>query len=79
MFEMVYEVDESRKVLFLTNPQAELLASSPATLQKMLDFFELPTPKLMINLIASLWASPTSSMTHGLRAQSRSGAAVLHF
>ena len=53
---MVHEVDANRSVLFLTNAQAEVLASSPQILQKMIDVFyefELPRPKLVINLIES--------------------------
>ena len=56
MYEMVHEVDANRSVLFLTNAQAEVLASSPQILQKMIDVFydfELPRPKLVINLIES--------------------------
>ena len=53
MYEMLNEVDANRSVLFLTNAQAEVLASSPQSLQKMLDVFELPRPKMVINLIES--------------------------
>lgn len=41
------------KLLFLTGPQADLLASSNDSLQKMLDALEVPAPKLVINLLAS--------------------------
>mmetsp|Transcript_26295 Transcript_26295/g.84369 ORF Transcript_26295/g.84369 Transcript_26295/m.84369 type:complete len:86 (-) Transcript_26295:427-684(-) len=42
MFQMVEEIkvgatDLGQKLLFLTNPQAELLASSESSIQKMLD------------------------------------------
>ena len=50
MYEMVHDIDARRKVLFLTNEQADMLAGTPATLKKMLDFFELPKPKLVIPL-----------------------------
>ena len=59
MFQMVEELeidasDGGRKLLFLTNPQAELIASSRGSLQKMLDALELPKPKLVINFLMSL-------------------------
>ena len=58
MFEMVEEVPipnkpEKAKLLLLTNPQAELIASSASSLQKMIDAFEVPKPKLVINLLRS--------------------------
>ena len=53
MYNMVHDVDDDRKVLFLTNPQAELVANSKNTLEKMLRRFDLPKPKLVINLIMS--------------------------
>lgn len=56
MFQMVEElegVDGSRKLLFLTNSQAEFLASSTTSLQKMLDALDLPKPKLVISLLMS--------------------------
>ena len=58
MFQMTEELhgvgDSGRKrLLFLTNSQAELIASSEASMQKMLDALEIPRPKLVINLIAS--------------------------
>lgn len=39
------------KVLFLTNPQAESIGSSPQTLRKLLEAFEIPAPELVINLM----------------------------
>ena len=58
MFQMVEELeggttDGSRKMLFLTNAQADFLCSSPDSLQKMLDALETPKPKLVINLLTS--------------------------
>lgn len=58
MFNMVEEIEggttgSSRKLLFLSNPQAEFLASSPGSLHKMLEALELPKPKLVINLLTS--------------------------
>ena len=58
MFQMTEELhgvgDSGRKrLLFLTNSQAELIASSEASMQKMLEALEIPRPKLVINLIAS--------------------------
>eukprot|EP00966_Prymnesium_polylepis_P045455 1052735-Prymnesium_polylepis.1 len=56
MYEMVEEIHMPTglcKLLFLTGPQADLLASSNDSLQKMLDALEVPAPKLVINLLAS--------------------------
>ena len=58
MFQMTEEIaDDSgggrKRLLFLTNSQAEFLASSNASLQKMLDALEVPKPKLIINLLSS--------------------------
>ena len=42
MFNMVEEIDDGKsKLLFLTNPQAELIASSSESVQKMLDALEV--------------------------------------
>ena len=60
MFEMVEEIDGgTRKVLFLTLPQAALLSGSDSSLEKMMDALEIPctgpdAPKLVINLMWSL-------------------------
>ena len=58
MFQMTEELngvgDSGRKrLLFLTNSQAELIASSEASMQKMLEALEIPRPKLVINLLIS--------------------------
>ena len=58
MFQMTEELngvgDSGRKrLLFLTNSQAELIASSEASMQKMLEALEIPRPKLVINLLSS--------------------------
>jgi hypothetical protein len=51
MFEMVEEVNGgAQKLLFLTNAQADLLASSDANIKKMLGALELPPAKLLIVL-----------------------------
>ena len=42
-----------KRLLFLTNSQAELIASSEASMQKMLEALEIPRPKLVINLLTS--------------------------
>ena len=42
-----------KRLLFLTNSQAELISDSSASLQKMLDALEIPRPKLVINLLVS--------------------------
>ena len=39
--------DETRKVLFLTNAQAELIAKSSASLDKMLEAFEIQRPPMI--------------------------------
>ena len=59
MYEMVEEIPgaadgQTRKLLFLTNSQASLLASSGTSIQKMLDALEIPKPKLIINLVMSM-------------------------
>jgi hypothetical protein len=58
MFQMTEEIacDSTggrKRLLFLTNSQAELLAGSSSSLQKMLDALEIPKPKLVINLLTS--------------------------
>ena len=54
MYQMVDEIDGGAKsLLFLTNPQAELIARSPMSLQKMLEALEVPKPSLVINLLCS--------------------------
>jgi hypothetical protein len=57
MFQMVEDIQSSggsaKKLLFLTNAQAEYLSSSQQTLVKMLDALELPKPKLVINILMS--------------------------
>ena len=58
MFQMTEEISDDqgggrKRLLFLTNSQAELLASNTASLQKMLDALEIPRPKLVINLLTS--------------------------
>ena len=54
MFNMIEEVDDGKcKLLFLTNPQADLIASTPESVQKMLDALEVPKPSLVIDLMLS--------------------------
>eukprot|EP00966_Prymnesium_polylepis_P194231 4502692-Prymnesium_polylepis.1 len=56
MYEMVEEIELPGgpcKLLFLSNSQANLLASSDDSLQKMLDALEVPKPQLIINLLSS--------------------------
>ena len=54
MFNMVEEIDDGKcKLLFLTNPQAELIASTPESIQKMLDALEIQKPSLVIEFIRS--------------------------
>ncbi len=52
MFNMVEEIDDGKsKLLFLTNPQAELIASTPESVQKMLDALEVPKQSLVIEFL----------------------------
>ena len=54
MFNMVEEVSDGKcKLLFLTNPQAELISSSSESVQRMLDALEVQKPSLVIELFAS--------------------------
>ena len=58
MFQMTEEIPSdvgggTKRLLFLTNSQADLLASSSVSLQKMLDALEIPRPKLVINMLLS--------------------------
>ena len=53
MHNMVEDLDNGRKLLFLTNKQAELIASEPDALKKMLDALEVVKPGLVIDLIKS--------------------------
>eukprot|EP00928_Gymnodinium_smaydae_P049379 TRINITY_DN33124_c0_g1_i1.p1 TRINITY_DN33124_c0_g1~~TRINITY_DN33124_c0_g1_i1.p1 ORF type:complete len:935 (+),score=59.82 TRINITY_DN33124_c0_g1_i1:99-2903(+) len=57
MFRMVQEVtlsnSSSKKVLFLTNKQASLVASAEDGARRLLDAFELPRPKLIIWIMQS--------------------------
>lgn len=58
MFEMVEEVNGgAQKLLFLTNAQADLLATSDANIKKMLGALELPPAKLLIVLGNDLYLS----------------------
>ena len=56
MYQMTEEVGVGagrKRLLFLTNPQADLISSSNTSMQKMLDALEIPKPKLVINLLTS--------------------------
>jgi hypothetical protein len=58
MFQMTEEIFDDtgggrKRLLFLTNSQAEFLAGSSSSLQKMLEALEIPRPKLIINLLSS--------------------------
>ena len=66
MYQMVEEFDDSRRqLLFLTNPQADLIASSPARIQMMLDVLEMPKPSLVINLIFSFGFKKATQLQSG--------------
>ena len=82
MFQMTEELhgvgDSGRKrLLFLTNSQAELIASSEASMQKMLDALEIPRPKLVINLIASAGHSDYATKAMGAEIRRRADAGIL--
>ena len=82
MFQMTEELhgvgDSGRKrLLFLTNSQAELIASSEASMQKMLDALEIPRPKLVINLIASAGHSDYATKAMGAEIRRRPDAGIL--
>ena len=82
MFQMTEELhgvgDSGRKrLLFLTNSQAELIASSEASMQKMLDALEIPRPKLVINLIASAGHSDYATKAMGDEIRRRPDAGIL--
>ena len=53
VYRLVEDIDEKRRMMFLTNQQAELIAGSTDALQKLLDVLDLPKPKLVINLLQS--------------------------
>ena len=55
MYQMVEELEEGKvKLLFLTNPQAVQIASSPEGIQRMLDALEVKKPSLVIELLGSI-------------------------
>ena len=65
MYQMVEElpgIDGSQpaKLLFLTNAQATVLASSEQMVKRMVDSLELPTPNLVINLLMSRGSEATA-------------------
>jgi hypothetical protein len=54
MYNMVEPIDGGvKKVLFLTNNQALLLAKEPASMNKMFDRLEVGKPQLVISLLES--------------------------
>ena len=68
MFEMVEEVEVGNstaplRLLYLSNTQADSIASSPNALQKMLEALEIRPPKLVINLLSS-WGLRASLMLY---------------
>ena len=83
MFQMTEELNGvgehtgRKRLLFLTNSQAELIASSEASMQKMLDALEIPRPKLVINLIASAGHSDYATKAMGAEIRRRADAGIL--
>ena len=54
MYNMVEPLDSgNKKLLFLTNAQALLLASEPQSMEKMLQQLDINEPQLVINLLHS--------------------------
>ena len=53
-YRMVEDIDSKRRLIFLTNKQAELVATSVTTMDRMLDALEMPKPQLVIQLLPSL-------------------------
>ncbi|CAE7203582.1 unnamed protein product [Symbiodinium sp. CCMP2592] len=57
MYRMVEDITlgsgSRHKVLYLSNKQARLLAHTPGSMKRVLEAFEIPTPKLVIRLIQS--------------------------
>ena len=57
MYRMVEDITlgsgTRHKVLFLTNKQARLLANTPGSIKRVLEAFEIPTPKLVIRFLQS--------------------------
>ena len=56
MWRMVEDImvgSQAKKVLFLSNRQAEILAHNQGSMAKVLDALEIPTPKLVVNLLKS--------------------------
>ena len=60
MYNMVEDLDDNKRLLFLTNAQADLIAKNPAALQKMLDVLDVGKPSLVINLLPSSGFSITN-------------------
>ena len=82
MYNMVEEIDDGQtKLLFLTNPQAEQIASTPESIQKLLDALEIPMPSLVIELLGS-WGSRFSTESESpewfAQAATSHAAGVLH-
>ena len=82
MYNMVEEIDDGQtKLLFLTNPQAEQIASTPESIQKLLDALEIPKPSLVIELLGS-WGSRFSTESESpewfAQAATSHAAGVLH-
>ena len=58
MYQMVEEIDGGaalgkRKIIFLTNAQANLISTQPDGIKRLIQALEIPSPKLVINIISS--------------------------
>ena len=56
MYNLVEEIEVEgveKKLLFLTNAQAELITRTPGSIKRLLEAFEMPEPRLVINLLYS--------------------------
>ena len=80
MYQMVEELDDGRKVLFLTGEQAHVIESSDDIFRLMLTTLEItsPDPKLVINLLPSLGLSNqlNDTQTNGEEKHTRRAAFV---
>lgn len=69
MYQMVEEIDGGsslgkRRIIFLTNAQADLIATQPNSIgiRRLVQALEIPQPKLIINIISSWGFSEFSSV-----------------
>jgi len=71
MYQMVEEIDGGaalgkRKIIFLTNAQANLISTQPDGIKRLMQALEIPSPKLVINIISS-WGFSGARCAKSLR------------